>query len=411
MTMRSWVRNLFTRPSNRVIPSVANRRRPSPSKAVAVHRAFRSTLEVGRLEERLTPSLMPMGSEFRANTYITNQQHDPVVAMDSGGDFVVVWSSDGQDGSMDGIYCQQYNSAGATQGSEFPVNTYTTAGQVKPAVAMNAAGNFVVVWSSFNQGGPTFGSEIYARRYVAGGIALDPIEFHVNVTTGGDQTFPAVAMDDNGNFVVAWTSPDGNSQGIYARRFNAAGIALDAIEFRVNVVTTGAQADPAVAIDSVGNFVVTWDNTQDGSGRGIYASRYGATGVALNSEFRVNTYTTGDQRNSSVSRQATGEFVVSWYSDGQDGDQGGIYAQRYNAAGGPLGGEFRVNTITTGSQSFPSVAVGANGDFVISWISASDGDSTGIDAQAFNAAGVAQGGEIQVNTYTTQSQELPIVAA
>src|SRR5262249_32810834 len=104
-------------------------------------------------------------------------------------------------------------------------------------------------------------------------------------------------------------------------------------------------------------------------------------------------------------------FVVSWYSDGQDGDQGGIYAQRYNAAGGTVGSEFRANTLTTGSQSFPSVAVGANGDFVISWISDSDGDSTGIDAQAFNAAGVAQGGQIQFNTYTTQLQELPIVAA
>ena len=45
--------------------------------------------------------------------------------MDSAGDFVVAWESQAEDGSNYGIYAQRYNAAGAAQGSEFLVNTYT----------------------------------------------------------------------------------------------------------------------------------------------------------------------------------------------------------------------------------------------------------------------------------------------
>jgi uncharacterized membrane protein len=37
----------------------------------------------------------------------------------------------------------------AVWGAEFQVNTYTTDHQTSPAVAADAAGNFVVVWESF----------------------------------------------------------------------------------------------------------------------------------------------------------------------------------------------------------------------------------------------------------------------
>ena len=48
-----------------------------------------------------------------------------------------------------------------------------------------------------------------------------------------------------------------------------------------------------------------------------------------------------------------GNFVVAWTSTSQDGSGYGIYAQRYDSGGSPLGGEFRVNTLTSGSQAYP----------------------------------------------------------
>src|SRR4051812_48545164 len=129
-------------------------------------------------------------------------------------------------------------------------------------------------------------------------------------------------------------------------------------EFLVNQVISQQQRDPAVAVDARGDLVVVWasnGNTgaganQDASGLGVYARRYDAAGTPLGGEFRVNTYTTGDQSQPAVAVDADGDFIVTWTSLGQEGDVGGVYAQRYTAAGVPRGGEFRVNTTTAGLQ-------------------------------------------------------------
>jgi len=54
-------------------------------------------------------------------------------------------------------------------------------------------------------------------------------------------------------------------------------------------------------------------------------------------EFRVNTFTTDGQWLPSIAMDAAGKFVIAWASRGQDGSDFGIFAQRYSAAGVPLG--------------------------------------------------------------------------
>jgi hypothetical protein len=91
-------------------------------------------------------------------------------------------------------------------------------------------------------------------------------------------------------------------------------------EFRVNTYTTYFQSHPALASDSSGNFVVVWQSdVQDGSYWGVFGQRYASTGAPLGPQFRVNTYTTGDQRFPAVASGPSGEFVVVWVSDAQDG--------------------------------------------------------------------------------------------
>src|ERR1700682_4774740 len=118
----------------------------------------RTRLLLRSLEDRASPSVVPVGSEYRVNTYTTNTQSAPTVAMDQAGDYVAAWQSYGQEGGFgfgygSGIYAQRYNSAGQPQGGEFHVNTYTTSDQYFPVVAMDQAGDFVVAWESKNQDG------------------------------------------------------------------------------------------------------------------------------------------------------------------------------------------------------------------------------------------------------------------
>jgi hypothetical protein len=117
------------------------------------------------------PDATPSGSEFQVNTYTTNDQRFPLVAMDADGDFVVIWASSGSSGTDTNnfsIQGQSYNAAGTAVGSEFQVNTYTTNRQFFPLVAMDADGDFVVAWESLGSGGTDTSSySIQAQRYLS----------------------------------------------------------------------------------------------------------------------------------------------------------------------------------------------------------------------------------------------------
>ena len=179
-------------------------------------------------------------------------------------------------------------------------------------------------------------------------------------------------MDDAGNFVVTWVSEgqeadNANETNIYAQRYNAVGVAQGG-EFRVNTSQAGDQLYPMVAMDADGDFVITWTGPS-ANGNDILAQRYNAAGVAQGGEFRVNSYTSNEQFNSAVAMDDAGNFVITWTSSGQDANQNGVYAQRYNAAGIAQGGEFRVNTEQADNQAFSTVAMDATGNFVITWTS------------------------------------------
>jgi hypothetical protein len=351
----------------------------------------------------------PLGPEFRVNTYTTGGQALPAVASDTSGNFVVTWG-----GYIDifhsYIFGQRYASSGAPLGPEFRVNTYTTGGQGDSSVASDSSGNFVVVWTSGLQDGSFFG--VFGQRYASLGVPLGP-EFRVNTYTTGGQIAPSVASDSSGNFVVVWDSngQDGSTYGVFGQRYTSSGAALGP-EFRVNTYTTGPQRFPSVASGSSGNFVVTWVGLGQYGFADIFGQRYTSSGAPLGPEFRVNTFTINSQYFSNVASDTLGNFVIVWVSTGQDGSGTGIFGQRYASAGGPLGPEFQVNTYTTGYQNRPVVASDTSGNFVVVWESnTQDGSNWGIFGQRYASSGAALGPEFRVNTYTTSRQDRPAVAS
>src|SRR3954467_14646101 len=95
------------------------------------------------------------------------------------------------------------------------------------------------------------------------GVARGP-EFQVNTPATRNLSNPSVTADADGDVVVAWQGYSSLAEGIYARRFNAAGLAGDA-ELRVNTFPNSYVANASVAADAGGNFVVAWlSNNQDG---------------------------------------------------------------------------------------------------------------------------------------------------
>ncbi len=359
----------------------------------------------------LTPTLaqpVKEGPEFRVNTFTSNAQTYPAVSASSSGDFVVVWQSGAQDGQGFGIFGQLLDIDGVPQGGEFQANTFTVFAQSYPAVGMDNNGDFVVVWQSGFQDGS--GAGVFGQRFDSNGMTVDG-EFPINNTTPSFQGRPDVAMDDDGDFVVVWQSdgPDGSGYGIFARRFDNSGVA-QGTEFQINAYTTGDQKRPQVASEDGGDFVVVWQsNGQDGSGYGIFAQRLSSAGGFLGGELTVNSHTTGTQSFPDVGMDSDGDFIVVWQSDGQDGDGYGIFGQRYDNSGAADGAEFILNQVTSASQTAPSVGMGSSGGFLVAWQS-NDASSDGIFARPLFNDGMPQANEFQVSSFTTSGQTVPAVA-
>lgn len=367
----------------------------------------------------LTLELMPAaaqlaGPEFQVNSHTFPPQSSPAVAVDDAGGFVVVWQGYDEDGSYSAVLGRRYGPAGSPAGSEFQVNTYTEHVQRDPAVAMDGTGRFVVVWESYGQDGSGFG--VFGQRFSPAGIKIGS-EFQVNTYTTERQQYPAVAADGSGNFIVVWQSwnqsPDTPGNAVFGQRFDADGSKVGS-EFQVNGPASVGVERPAVAADGPGNFVVAWSGyNQDASMWGTVGRRFDAAGSPLGDPFQINTYATQNQWTPAVSADSSGNFVVVWASAGQDGSTWGVFGQRFSPAGSRVGAEFQVNTYTRNYQEDPVVALDDAGNFVVAWQShpGQDGSYSGIFAQRFAFAGGPVGSEFQVNTFTTSSQFHPSVAA
>jgi hypothetical protein len=220
--------------------------------------------------------------------------------------------------------------------------------------------------------------EIRARRFSADGTALGD-EIAVNNVTASSQRNPSIALDADGDFVVAWHSNVAGSHEIRARRFSADGTALGD-ELAINTLTTGDQLAPAVALDARGNFVVAWESLRDDAVE-IRARRFNAAGAARGDESAVNPETAGDQFSPSVAMNARGNYVVAWHGKVDDGSYE-IRARTFAAGGAARGAEFAVNTSTAGTQKSAAVAMAAGGDFVVTWHSDAAG-SWDIGARRF----------------------------
>jgi hypothetical protein len=282
-------------------------------------------------------------------------------------------------------------------GPELHVNGSFTADVSYPDADMDDAGRFVVTWDD--------GDEIAARRYDGQGEAQGA-PFQVNTLTTGDQARPAVAMTDGGAFVVVWQDDyvDGFDWGIAARRYDASGAPAGS-EFTVNTYTPDFQYRPAVDAAADGSFVVTWlsyNQTHYGDLNDVYAQRFDGAGAPAGGEFSVWVDEYEGAAHPAIGVRPGGEFVVVWESYLA---AYGVYARRFDGSGVPMVGRV---PITTGDQRDPRIAVAPDGTAFVVWITDCCGASN-IGGRLYDATGSPLGSEFVVNTYTTGAQTYPDV--
>lgn len=321
---------------------------------------------------RIDSSGIPKGDIFQVNTTNGNDQYLPNVAINDNGEFVVVWTTNGQDGDRMGVYARKYDANGSYQGNEFKVNTSTTGDQWIPKVAITSNGGFVVIWQSYGQDGN--GYAIVGQRFTNRSVNIG-YEFIVNNMARGSQEFPDLSMDSQGNFIVVWTTnqnqivgnlpANNNYRDVYAKKFNRDAIPLGQ-EFAIST-TVGEQYYPSVYMNNLNNYLVAWNTKEPNSGYHDIYARYVNDSAQSKPAFRVSLNNRPDPLSEpAIAVDSSGNSLIVWHTMTENILGSALYGKKFDKNGNETKAEYKVNS--TGSHVIqPSVSIDRSENFSVVW--------------------------------------------
>jgi hypothetical protein len=318
---------------------------------------------------RIDPTLSGALGVFRVNVQGTGDQEKPRLALFPGGGAAFVWQG-GSNGAQR-IWARFLRADGTFVTNEVQANSWAQKQQTDPDVAVLTDGNAFITWASEGQDGSLQG--VYGQRFSPTGTRVGS-EFRINQATQWNQRTPAVAGLTNGNAVVVWVSETGSdisgvfSVDVVGRLFSASSAVTN--EFRIN---TGADvcANPVVSASADGGFVVAWSQLDPEFGESatnhwdVFVRAFDGAGRALGPDRPVNTFRYGDQYAPRIAGRK--DHLIVWTSMGQDGSHEGVFGRFVSSSGMTIGDEIQVNTATLSRQLDPAVAVAGDDQFFALW--------------------------------------------
>lgn len=304
-------------------PSVAA---DAAGNAMAVWTDYRSGYPSNIYAQVYAPDGLPVGVNFQVDNAGAYMHYTPVVAASPNGGFVVTWW-DTNDGGGDGMNLQ------------LPENPLTNRSKHSPGSLFSDA-------------------DVWAQRFTAEGEPIGD-NFRVNdIYDDFYHYYPDVAVDDNGRFVIVWCDDRDGTQDIYFQLYTADGSPVGN-NTKVEELYSGTlQRAPAVTMDGEGNFVIAWQDYGLPVSQ-ILAQRFNHEGIPLGDIIEVsNGYSNTPTGNPDVDAGTTGEFVVSWNSTNYNACD--VFAQRYDNTGSPVGQIYRLTNTGNEMQIFSGVEMQNN---------------------------------------------------
>ena len=317
---------------------------------------------------------------YNPNNYTKRSNISSV--MDKNGNYALVWQEYRLGTGWD-ILGQTFNKDGIPLSAIFQVNSdgnNIPGDQTNPAIAINReTGDFIVTWSGFGDFYyPTpETSAIFFKKYAINGNQITAIEPRVNQLVNGHQTNPDVTMDDDGNAVIVWetTGSTDNTDGIFMRRIysnaNFGGNQVKINETSINNHHPKVAITPNKNIPQVRQTLFVWEGNGTGDTNGLFQRKISFDYLYMDSEKRVNNFTTGLQSNPDLAFDFDGNAVVTWQTTGSTDNTDGIRSVIYDSNNGVFKTDTKINE-TNSSVSLPSVSINQSSgihksDFRIVW--------------------------------------------
>lgn len=227
---------------------------------VVVYQSYKQDgSESGIFGQRYSYSGTTKNGVFRANTYIIGNQADPAVAMMPDGKFVVTWVSENQDDTPRSVYAQRFDENGEKLGDEFRVNIQNEGSQDSPSVAIDSIGNFMIVWESRAKEA----IDVYGQIFDWQGNRKSQSDIRLNTNTALGQTNPSVTLTGKNTFMTVWENETYDSalrtnlENIKGQMFDASGKKVDG-EIAVTTTFFGHQQNPEIIKTSPSKIFVVW---------------------------------------------------------------------------------------------------------------------------------------------------------
>ncbi len=344
----------------------------------------------------------PVGNEQQVNLVTTYAQRNARISSRADGSFIVQWSSivPGNKGPVTALKARPFDASGTGAGTEFQVdivpNIYTTITQHDVAAA--AEGQFVTVSSDFyNNSVSPYQSTLQKKRFDADGNQLESTTLG---DSSFAFFYSEIDGNEDDGFVIAWMEADylvSQYSTAEALRLDADGVSLGSgFSLHPSLQFAGGDSIDVATIPD-GEFVAVWNGYEAfyGFSTDIYSRRIDTMDAPdAAGPTRVNIFTSSFDTSSRLARAGDGSFLVVWSTHSPPGDEErGIRGRFLAPDGTPRGEEFRVNTFTTGNQLGPEVEVSDDGKtFLVVWYTesgpGSDTDDFSISGQRFQIGGI-----------------------
>jgi len=257
------------------------------------------------------PGIGPLVDDAPVNEYAAGEQRLPDVAGLSSDDYVVVWDSEGQDGSGRGVFGRVFSSDGTAGGAEFQVNVYTANHQFGPKVEPLAAGQFVVAWASKGQDGD--GDSVVAQVFDNEGNKTGA-EMQLNESVAGNQVFPALAAANGGEYLAVWEDHGGGDSDIVCRLASADGI-FGGPEAELSQLGGTSVSAPCAALLNDGGFLVAWSHSDEVTSS-IHLRQLDGGGSPIQPEFSLGMSLGDYQNGAALCPLSDGSVGIAWTEDG-----------------------------------------------------------------------------------------------
>jgi hypothetical protein len=356
--------------------------------------AFAALTALAGASPALAAAPVPLvGPNFQVNVGSEGAQLDVDVAQDTAGDTVFVWID--QNTAPQTVQARVFDPSGTPLGLSFIVGLESQPIS-HPRVAMTPLGEFTVVW-----GNPR---TIFVRRFDRLGRPLGSVSSTRQLSPGIVQS-PDVAVDAAGNAVVVWAVSRFEGDLIFLQRFNAANEApgLQGVPEMVNQNPVNSRDKPRVVLDAAGDILVSWDDYRTGNLPDVWARRFDGPTGAWAPELRINPSVPGFQQGSVpiLYPERDGAVVYSDLTEGK------VLVRRLDAAGAPLGDPLQIAPLGAVDVPFVDAAAGPDGTALAAW----QGGDQLIHAGLFDRFWNPLGGDFLPSSETLDSEGEPAVAA